>query len=90
VPAQMQSGAIEMVFTFTLKYQYQLQAIETDALIERLAAVGCDDALVGVGQPGHLGLEFTRKASSAEEAVESALADIRRVVPGAKLISLSL
>jgi hypothetical protein len=71
-------------FTFTLKYQ--LQASDTDALVERLAEEGCDDALVGVGQFGHLSLEFAREAGSAKEAVESALADVRRAVPDAKLI----
>lgn len=32
-----------------------------DALFERLAEEGCDDALVGVGQPRRLALEFTRE-----------------------------
>ena len=73
-----------MEFTFTLKYQ--LHASDTDALVERLAEEGCDDALVGVGQSGHLSLKFARGAGSATEAVESALADVRRAVPDAKLI----
>lgn len=47
---------------------------------------GCDDALVGLGQPGRLALEFTRKAESAQAAVRSALADVKRAVPSAKLV----
>lgn len=73
-----------MEFTFTLKYQ--LQASDTDVLVERLAEEGCDDALVGVGKSGRLSLEFAREAGSIKEAVESALADVRRAVPDAKLI----
>ena len=75
-----------MEFTFTLKYQLPTHDTDTDALIERLAEQGCDDALVGVGQPGRLGLEFVREAASAREAVESALADVQRAVPEARLI----
>jgi len=36
-----------------------------DALVERLAGEGCDDSLVGVGQPRRLVLEFIREAPSA-------------------------
>lgn len=78
-------GVIEVEFTFTLKYE--LQASDTDALVERLAEEGCGDALVGVGQSGRLSLEFAREAGSVKEAVESALDDVRRAVPDAKLIA---
>lgn len=76
-----------MEFTFTL--MYLLPTNHTDVLIERLAEEGCDDALVGVGQSGRLGLEFVREAANAREAVESALADVRRALPDAKLIEVT-
>jgi len=75
-----------MEFTFTLKYHLSNSSDDTDALVERLAEEGCDDALVGIGQTGRLALEFTREAASAREAIESALADVRRALPGARLI----
>lgn len=75
-----------MEFTFTLKYQLTTSDTDIDALIEQLVEEGCDDALVGVGQSGRIGLEFVREASNAREAVGSALADVRRAVPDAKLI----
>ena len=78
-----------MEYTFTLKYQLADDDHDPDALVERLGEAGCDDALVGIGQPGRLALEFTREATSADEAVRSALADVRRVVPSAKLIEVS-
>ncbi|AWH55453.1 DNA-binding protein [Stenotrophomonas sp. ESTM1D_MKCIP4_1] len=78
-----------MEFTFTLKYR--LPDISTDAgtLEQQLAEAGCDDALLGIGRPGRLALEFCRQAASAQDAVLSALADVRQAVPGAELIEVS-
>jgi predicted DNA-binding transcriptional regulator AlpA len=42
--------------------------------------------LVGIGQPGRLALEFTRQAASAQAAVRSALTDVKRAIPSAKLV----
>ena len=78
-----------MEYTFTLKYQLADDDRDPDALIERLGEAGCDDALVGIGQPGRLALEFTREAADAATAVRSALADVRRAVPSAKLIEVA-
>lgn len=39
---------------FTLKYDLGDQHCDPDALVERLGAAGCTDALVGTGQPGYL------------------------------------
>lgn len=74
-----------MEYTFTLKYQLT-GTEEADALVERLGEAGCNDALVGTGQAGRLGLEFTREARSARAAMRSALADVKRAVPSARLI----
>lgn len=60
-----------------------------DELLEKLGEAGCDDALAGIGQPGRLALEFTREATSAEDAVRSALEDVRRAAPTAWLIEMS-
>ncbi|MDY4339776.1 DNA-binding protein [Xanthomonas sp. LF07-6] len=78
-----------MEYTFTLKYQLADEDRDIDALVERLGEAGCDDALVGIGQPGRLALEFTREAVDAGEAVRSALADVRAAVPSARLIEVA-
>ena len=70
-----------MEYIFTLKYQLTEHDNDPDALVERLGEAGCDDALVGIGQPGRLALEFTREAESAQVAVRSALADVKRAIP---------
>lgn len=75
-----------MEYTFTLKYQLAEDDGDPDTLVERLGEAGCDDALVGIGLPGRVALEFTREAANADEAVRSALADVRRAVPSARLI----
>lgn len=78
-----------MEFTFTLKYQLADDGCAPDELVERLGEAGCDDALVGIGQTGRLALEFTRDAPDAVKAVLSALADVHRAVPSAKLIEVA-
>ncbi len=78
-----------MEYIVTLKYQLADHDSDLDALVERLGAAGCDDALVGVGLPGRLALEFSREADSAEEAVHTALADVKSVLPSARLIEAS-
>lgn len=78
-----------MEYTFTLKYQLADDDSDADALVERLGEAGCDDALVGIGQPRRLALEFTREATDAGAAVRSALADVRHAVPSAKLIEVA-
>ncbi|WP_434558519.1 DNA-binding protein [Pseudomonas sp. Z5-35] len=78
-----------MEYIFTLKYQLPDDGCAMDELVERLGEAGCDDALVGIGQPGRLALEFTREAPDAAKAVLSALSDVHRAVPSAKLIEVA-
>lgn len=74
---------------FTLKYDLGDQHCDPDALVERLGAAGCTDALVGTGQPGYLALEFTREEKSVESAVRAALADVEVAIPSATLVNIS-
>jgi predicted DNA-binding transcriptional regulator AlpA len=76
-------------YTFTLTFALGARAADADALIERLGAAGCDDAVVGVGRRGRLALEFTREAEDAARAVGSAVSDVRSAVPDAALIEAS-
>ncbi len=74
-----------MEYTFTLKYQLAADDCDPVAIVERLGAAGCDDALVGTGLGDRIALEFTRDAGTAAAALQSALEDVRRALPGAKL-----
>lgn len=78
-----------MEYIFTLKYRLSQEDCDLDGIVERLGETGCDDALIGIGQPGRVALEFTREADSAEAAVISALEDVKRAVPSARLIEVA-
>lgn len=78
-----------MEYTFTLKYQLAESGTSINQLVEYLGEAGCDDALVGIGHPGRLALEFTREATNAGQAVHSALKDVYRAVPSATLIEVA-
>jgi hypothetical protein len=49
---------------------------EADDFEARFYEAGCDDATVSF-QKGHIILDFSREAASAEEAIASAMADVR-------------
>jgi hypothetical protein len=76
-------------YDFTLSFALPQQDVDPEMYVEQLLADGCDDALIGIGQHGRIALDFTREASSAGAAVLSALSDVQRVIPGAKLIEAS-
>lgn len=73
-------------YIFTLKFKLPQNAEQIDELVDQLYANGCDDALIGLGMPGQIALEFVREAGSAKEAVFSALRDVKQIIPEAKLI----
>ncbi len=75
-----------MEYVFTLKYRLAAEDCDLDAIVERLAEAGCDDATIGVGQPGRVALVFSREGASALEALVSALTDIKQAVPSARLV----
>jgi predicted DNA-binding transcriptional regulator AlpA len=73
-------------FNFTLKFGLTSAPLEAGAYIERLGKEGCDDALIGIGQSGRIALQFTRAAENAFDAILSAIKDVKRAIPDAKLI----
>lgn len=77
-----------MEYIFTLRYHVGHADGSFDAIIDRLAESGCKDALIGMGQPGTLALEFSRVAPRARTAVRSALADVKRAMPNASLLEV--
>jgi hypothetical protein len=75
-----------MEYDFTLKYQLAADDCDLDQIVERLAEAGCDDATIGVGQPGRIALVFAREGATALQALLSALEDVKRAVPTARLV----
>jgi hypothetical protein len=75
-----------MEYEFELRFKLPADDTDADEEVERLGEAGCDDALVGVGQPGRIALRFTRDAESAKRAIVSAVEDVKTAIPAAKLI----
>ncbi len=76
-------------YEFVLAFAVPQRAEDLDDLVERLGDSGCDDAVVGIGKRGRLALAFSREAATAAAALTSALADVRRAEPQARLIEAS-
>lgn len=75
-----------MNYVFTLKYQLAPEDCDHEDLVERLAHAGCDDATIGVGQPGRIALAFARDSESAWSAIYSALQNVKQAAPAARLV----
>ena len=73
-------------FTFMLNFVLPGRDADPEQYLDALYEAGCDDAAVGVGQYGMVGLDFTRTAPSAEAAIRSAIENVRAAIPGAKLV----
>ena len=59
---------------------------DSNEYLDVLFENGCDDATISTGQLGMLSLSFTREAINASEAVESAINDVKKAIPSAKLV----
>ena len=73
-------------YDFLLKFDLPDPDVDPEEFVDALYEAGCDDATVGIGQHGRVSLKFTRAAASAIEAVSSAIADVRKAIPEARLI----
>ncbi|MEM7595796.1 MAG: DNA-binding protein [Cyanobacteria bacterium P01_A01_bin.83] len=73
-------------YEFTLKFKLQDSQIDPDIYVEQLYESGCDDAVIGTGKKGYIGLNFIRESSSAYEAIASAVRDLKKVIPKAILV----
>ncbi|NZA26832.1 DNA-binding protein [Luteimonas sp. SJ-92] len=76
-------------YEFTLKFRLPDAHADPEQFIAALAAAGCDDATVGIGQQGRLALDFAREAGSALEAIVSAVQAVKGAIPGAELVEAS-
>lgn len=76
-------------YEFILKFRLPDADVDPERFVGPLMEAGCDDATIGIGQRGRIALDFTRTAASAMEAVVSAIADVKKGVPGAELVEAS-
>ncbi len=73
-------------FDFLLKFDLADPNLDPDKFVDALFEAGCDDATIGTGQHGRVALSFTREAASAFDAVVSAIADVKKAIPDARLV----
>jgi predicted DNA-binding transcriptional regulator AlpA len=76
-------------YEFTLKFKLPDPGTDADMYVDALYESGCDDAIIGVGLRGLIGLDFIRQALSAYEAIFSAIEDVRKAIPQAELMEAS-
>jgi hypothetical protein len=75
-------------YEFTLTFALASANAEPATFLDALFEAGCDDATVGVGRQGSIALDFSREAPSAENAIRTAVASVRRAIPGAQLLEV--
>lgn len=73
-------------YDFTLKYRLTDTEEDPASYLDLLAKAGCNDALVGIGQNGRVALHFIREASSAFQAITSAISDVQKAIPESTLV----
>ncbi len=75
-------------YNFTVLVQLRSARESGEQHLEALLEGGCDDATIAFGRKGYLHLDFGREAESTAQAVRSAISDVERVVPGARVVAL--
>lgn len=78
-----------MEYEFILKYALADEHTNAKQYLDALFKAGCEDATIGTGKTGAIALEFVREAASADAAVLSAIADVKKAMPDAELIEVS-
>ena len=76
-----------MSYEFTLRFRLPEAKPDPETWVDRLYGAGCDDATIGTGRRGFIGLVFARSATSAAKAISSAVRDVQRAIPGAEIVS---
>lgn len=76
-------------YEFTLKFRLPNLNADPEDYLDLLFEAGCDDAVIGMGQTGHIAMEFLREAETVESAITSAIHNVSHAIKGAVLIEAS-
>ena len=63
----------DRIFEFDLIFTLPEGADDEDAILDSLYEAGCDDAVVGLGRRGSVGVAFVREGRDAEAVVARAI-----------------
>ena len=74
---------------YDFELSFKLPGVNADGeqYLDALYEAGCDDAMIGVGRKGYISADFSRESTSLDSAVESAILEVQKAIPGARLIS---
>ena len=75
-------------YNFTLQFKLQNHQDNPETFLKQLYESGCDDALIGIGNKGYIVFDFMRQSTSAYQAIESAVKNIKKVIPDAILVAV--
>lgn len=76
-------------YSFVISFGLPKARIASDDVDERLGEAGLMDAHIGLGLPGRVALAFDREAPSAKQAIQSAIKEVKKALPGVQLIEAS-
>lgn len=76
-------------FEFTLIYKLKNDEEDASKYMDALFEAGCDDAVVSLGKKGMISLDFIRDDVQADLAIISALKDVKKAIPDARLVEAS-
>jgi hypothetical protein len=91
VMAELDKALIVHKSTFEFDLYFVLPSPDENPedYVEALGSI-CDDATLGIGKPGRIGLTFSRPSSSLIGAIVSAIRDVQAAIPGATLDRVDL
>ena len=75
-------------YDFALIFEL-LENEKAEDYLDALYEAGCDDATIGMGKIGYISVDFIREAEYCYDAIESAIANVKKAIPHAKLIYVS-
>ena len=76
-------------YDFTLHFKLADYKADPSVYEDKLFEAGCDDALLGIGQKGYIGLDFIRTADNVIEAIYSAIENVKSAIPESELYYIS-
>lgn len=68
-------------FEFDLVFALRGESSDEDAILDALFEAGCDDAAIGLGSPGLIGLGFTRAGCEAEAVISATVDQVLGALP---------
>lgn len=75
-------------YNFSLIFDFDRDT-DPEIYLDSLYEAGCGDAIVGIAEKGSIALDFIRESDSAYQAVNSAIQQVKLVIPTAILVQVS-